>query len=110
MRGISLFVPGVSYDKITSALAQNFHEPQHQRKGSVRRSRDRQPAICSPQAESTLPSCPPDEASLSFLSVMEETRRSHPRLHIRILQNAVDALLEAYPGVLFALDHSKSKI
>ncbi|XP_019855306.1 PREDICTED: uncharacterized protein LOC109584146 [Amphimedon queenslandica] len=108
LRGISLCVPGVSYDvKSTAAFAKNFQETQHQRKGSVRRSRDQQPAICSPQAESTLPSCPPDEASLSFLSVMEETRRNHPRLHIRILQNAVNTLLEAYPGVLFALDHSK---
>ena len=110
-RGISLCVPGVSYDvRSASTLARNFQETQHQRQGSVRRSRDQQPGICSPQAESTLPSCPPDEASLSFLSVMEETRRNHPRLHIRILQNAVNTLLEAYPGVLFALDHSKSKI
>ena len=87
-----------------------FIKEQHQlhRRGSGRGLQA--PTICSPEAESQLQAFEHDRASHSFLSTMEETRSRHPRLHTRILHNAVTALLESrQTKVFFALDHSTSK-
>lgn len=94
---------------ISQPFSRNFikEQPLH-RRGSGRGLQA--PTICSPEAESQLQAFERDGASLSFLSTMEETRSRHPRLHTRILHNAVTALLESrQTKVFFALDHSTSK-
>lgn len=64
----------------------------------------------SPEVESQLPSFPPHSISESFMAVMDDTRRHHPRLHMRIIRNAISLLLKTDSQYhYFPLDHCTSK-